>query len=336
MKKFIVLPVFLTLALSCGGGGGGGGGESTPAAPEYPYVCTNGTAVSGTSAVENEQRCSACNTNWELTDGICEGNSYTCPKGVPSDGMPPTDGDVSCASCNTSSGGYKRTTDDPPDCKRLGAVYIWLNIDPTDSRPQDYKDDGRWFRGDSSAPAGKERADSFCADEFGDSVNQGSGLSVPNGYPLSHRALLAVSGSGGNPVNWTLVGNSMYFTGLKVRKPASPNVKVADTWRDLFLYQASGDGFTITPGDILVDSSVVPASTEYFAWTGLKWPDSPSGNYLVRGDTCNDWTEGSTGNGEVGEPYNNADSLADNIIKYIFAGADAACSSSYLIICVTY
>ena len=420
MKKYIIVSALLTAALSCSGGGGGGGGGGGQ--PEYPYLCTNGTPAGGGSSTENEQRCSACNTDHRLVDAacrreypyvctngtavaekslneneqrcsacdmgwllnpdtqVCDGDSYDCPNGLPREGMPSSDGaddgDIACISCNTGwrpedtdfdgekeclenhytcpngtprsdnrpavhetahcascdeTNGYKLTTLDPPDCKRLGAVYIWVT-----GKVSGGSFDGRITyvpASDSGGDAlvGIAGADAWCKDNFqsGYNVNLGSDFTVPAGYPITHKALLASATQ--NPVSW---GDALVpgFRSLPVKKPASTDITIVDTWPELF-----EQGNTISTSNILVEhplTSATPPHNAVLAWTGLK----VSGLSIVRGNHCNSWTNDASGTGHYGTPYHNTDIDASRNTDVIFANSTHSCttSGSRKIICISY
>ena len=69
-------------------------------ATTYNYICVNGTAVTGRTTTENEQRCEMCNAGHELDSetATCTGG-YTCQNGTPAPGLSPA-GDQNCAMCN--------------------------------------------------------------------------------------------------------------------------------------------------------------------------------------------------------------------------------------------
>ena len=405
MKKYIVVSALLTAALSCSGGGGGGGGGGQPEYPylctngtpagggssteneqrcsacntdyrlvdaacrkEYPYVCTNGTAVAEKSLNENEQRCSACNMGWDFNPDtqVCDGNSYACLNGLPKEGMPPSDGDIACISCNTgwrpedtdfdgeneclenhytcpngtplsdddnrpavheavhcascdTDEGYKRTTLDPPDCKRLEAVYVWVTADSKNGS----------FEG-----AGRSGADALCGSEFGTAIDQGSGLTLPGGYPVEHRAVLADSTE--LPSSWVLVGNSTHFASLKVKKPSAADATLVNTWQDLFR-----DGTTLSSSHIPINAPTGNVLT----WTGLK--DGGTGVLFAVADVnCVNWTHDQTyldadamtpSFGASGELYTTSHpTLADDVPRIWVGGADQYCSNPHHVVCVTY
>ena len=67
----------------------------------YSYICVNGTAVTGSTTTENEQRCETCNPGHSLNEEtlICSGG-HICQNGVPATGLSPT-GVEKCSDCNT-------------------------------------------------------------------------------------------------------------------------------------------------------------------------------------------------------------------------------------------
>ena len=60
-----------------GGGGGGGGGNGPGDEPVYDYVCNNGEAAVGTSATENTQRCTSCDSEYSLAENSCVADACT-------------------------------------------------------------------------------------------------------------------------------------------------------------------------------------------------------------------------------------------------------------------
>ena len=231
---------------------------------------------------------------------------------------------MSCTACDTD-GGYKLTTLSPSTCEKLGAVYIW--IDPT-ATPTTAK---ILYGGES----GKDAADLFCEDSFGASPNEGDALTVPSGYPLTHRALIATTGD--NPIAWELVGNSSYFSSLEVKRPDATGTKITDSWRDLFTYSESGSNLSIIGSNIMVDPPTVALTDpDVDAWTGLvlaSMDDTP--DQFAIGNTCGDWKDSSAGMGHIGIPLD-ASETDNTVILFIFGYALINCSSTAGIICVTY
>ena len=79
----------------------------TVVAAMYPYVCTNGTAVSGMTNTENTQKCMSCATGYALQpDETCVrmrviAYPYACTNGTAVSGTTNTEGVQKCMSCAT-------------------------------------------------------------------------------------------------------------------------------------------------------------------------------------------------------------------------------------------
>ena len=70
----------------------------------FAYICTNGTAAGGTTGTEDTEKCSACNTSFELTsDNECvdETFAYICTNGTIAGGTTGTENTEKCSSCET-------------------------------------------------------------------------------------------------------------------------------------------------------------------------------------------------------------------------------------------
>ena len=92
---------------------GGSGGRSVT--PTYAYICTNGTAESGTTTSRNQENCKECNTGYHIEisfifgDNVCvKDYDYICTHGTPQTGTAITRIEK-CKECNT---GYELKDDD--------------------------------------------------------------------------------------------------------------------------------------------------------------------------------------------------------------------------------
>ena len=70
----------------------------------FAYICTNGTKAEGTAEAENTEKCSTCETGFELTSDkecVTEAFDYICTNGTAVDGTTGTENTEKCSSCNT-------------------------------------------------------------------------------------------------------------------------------------------------------------------------------------------------------------------------------------------
>ena len=78
-------------------------------APRFPYVCANGTPLSGGSFTEGVTRCRRCSSTHRLdgvagevgTTCVARTNAYICTNGTPADGTSATPGASNCAYCDS-------------------------------------------------------------------------------------------------------------------------------------------------------------------------------------------------------------------------------------------
>ena len=88
-----LISVFLLAVIAC---------EDAEVVPTtYNYICVNGTADTGSTTTEGEQRCISCNVGFtfDSISATCTGG-FTCQNGTPTSGPSPIPGALSCEECD--------------------------------------------------------------------------------------------------------------------------------------------------------------------------------------------------------------------------------------------
>ena len=71
----------------------------------FDYICTNGTVADGTAKVKNTEKCSACDSGFELNSAkACVASvgtiAYICTNGIIAEGVAPTASTEKCSACD--------------------------------------------------------------------------------------------------------------------------------------------------------------------------------------------------------------------------------------------
>ena len=71
----------------------------------FAYICPNGTVTAGTAPAKNTEKCSACNTGFNLTANTCVASpgtiAYVCTNGAIAEGIAEAANTEKCSACNT-------------------------------------------------------------------------------------------------------------------------------------------------------------------------------------------------------------------------------------------
>ena len=69
----------------------------------FAYICPNGTVTVGTAPAKNTEKCSACNTGFELTANTCVASpdtiAYVCTNGIIAEGIADAEDTEKCSAC---------------------------------------------------------------------------------------------------------------------------------------------------------------------------------------------------------------------------------------------
>ena len=101
LSVLLVVGIVILSAKECEMGPMGPGGDKPVT---FAYICPNGTVTAGTAPAKNTEKCSACNTGFNLTANTCVASpgtiAYICTNGAIAEGIAGAEDTEKCSACD--------------------------------------------------------------------------------------------------------------------------------------------------------------------------------------------------------------------------------------------